>query len=333
MRESNQMRPPAQRRRYDRRVLPRASPFALAALLPFAACVAPAGELRAGPGYEDLWLGDRWLLREVCDPAPRGTPPLVRYHDQLVLPGSTDLLTRGEGPGLFPHHRGVFLGWNRVRYDGRSADFWHLRDGARIVREAHGVTFEPAACVRTASLAWIDGDGRTVLRETRRTRAAIEADDVMVLDYDIGLATAGGEVELDGDAQHAGFQFRAADEVAAAPDATVTVLAPGAAAVQDVPAGVRGAVIGDARWLAQRYTIAGRRCTVLLCDHPDNPRPTVYGVRPYGRFGAFPRVRLLPDRPAHLRYRLVVLAVDADDPRAGPAALEQRWQDFAAPAP
>lgn len=306
-------------------------PLAVAALALVAACAGSRCDVRPGPGYDDLWLDGRWLLREVCDPAPRGTPPLVRYHDEILLPGSTDFVTRGEGPGLYPHHRGVFLGWNHTRYDGRSADFWHLRDGARIVREAQGVDCEPGAVRRTTSLAWIDGAGHTVLREARRSRVAIEGSDVVVLDYDIVLTAADGEVDLDGDAQHAGFQFRAADEVSAAAEATVTVLAAGAAPVADVPEGVRGAVIADARWVAQRYTIAGRRCTVLHCDHPDNPRPTVYGVRPYGRFGAFPRVHLRPGEPAHLRYRLVVLAIADADPRAVPAALERRWQDFAAP--
>lgn len=304
--------------------------FAPVALSWFAACAGPQCEVRPGPGYEDLWLDGRWILREVCDPEPRGTPPLARYHEEVVLPGSAAFVTRGEGPGLYPHHRGVFLGWSRVRYDGRTADFWHLRDGARIVREAHDVGGEPGAAERLTSLAWIDGAGHTVLREARHTRAVAEDSDVVVLDYDIVLTTADDEVELDGDAQHAGFQFRAADEVAAAPASTATVLADGATPVADVPDGQSGAVIADARWVAQRYTIAGRRCTVLHCDHPDNPRPTVYGVRPYGRFGAFPRVQLRPGQPVRLRYRLVVLAVADQDPRATPAALEARWHDFAA---
>ncbi len=311
----------------------RLSRFALAALPFFAACAAPACEVRRGPGYDDLWLQGRWLLREVWDPTPRGTPPLVRYHDEIVLPGSAVFVTRGEGPGLYPHHRGVFLGWNRVHHDGRDTDFWHLRDGARIVRQANGVACERGGAARTTSLSWIDGTGRTVLREARRTLALPEGPDVLVLDYDIALTAVDGDIDLDGDAQHAGFQFRAADEVAASPADTVTVLAAGAAAVASVPEGVRGAVIADARWVAQRYTIAGRRCTVLHCDHPDNARPTVYGVRPYGRFGAFPRVHLAAGETVRLRYRITVLAVDDADPRVAPAALEQRWRDFGSTSP
>ncbi len=68
---------------------------------------------------------------------------------------------------------------------------------------------------------------------------------------------------------------------------------------------------------------------MLHLDHPGNPGPTVYGVRTYGRFGAFPRIRLLPGEPVRLRYRLVVLALAADDPRVGSLALEARWQEYA----
>jgi hypothetical protein len=294
-----------------------------------AACATASHELARGPAHDDLWIDGRWILREVHDRAPRGTPPLVRYHEQILLPGTSVFATRGEGPGLFPHHRGVFLGWNRVRHDGRSTDFWHLHDGARIVRDDDGVENAGSGFVRTAALAWIDGTGRTVLREHRRTRVATDGPEVLVLDYDITLATSGGAVELGGDAQHAGFQFRAADEVAEHPDATITLFSAGSVEVADVPASARGAVFASVRWAAQRYTIAGRRCTVLHCDHPGNPRPTVYGARPYGRFGAFPSLRLEPGQPARLRYRLAVLAVEDADPRVQPEALEQRWREFA----
>ena len=313
---------------YHRAVAHPRSQAALALAL-LSACSTPAFEVREGSGHDDLWLGGRWVLREVHDPRPRGTPPLVRYHQQIVLPGGTDFVTRGEGPGLYPHHRGVFLGWNQTRHGSRTTDFWHCRNGARIVRESASARFASGALTRTATLAWIDGSGQTVLRESRRTRIEAEGEDVVVLDYDIELHATAGEVVLDGDAQHAGFHFRAADEVAARPEATAVVFAEGARELTDVPASAKGAAFADARWVAQRYTIAGRPCTVLHLDHPGNPRPTVYGVRAYGRFGAFPRVRLVPGAPVRLRYRLVVLALAAGEARAGAAALERRWQEYA----
>ena len=56
------------------------------------------------------------------------------YH-HVYDPSGKMLLTKGPG-GLFPHHRGVFYGFNRISYaDGKKADVWHCTDTAlRLLR-------------------------------------------------------------------------------------------------------------------------------------------------------------------------------------------------------
>lgn len=55
-------------------------------------------------------------------------------------------------------------------------------------------------------------------------------------------------------------------------------------------------------------------------DHPDNPRPTVYNTRAYGRLGPFFRATLKEGEPLVVRYRLLVRALpDA----AGPVLVER----------
>jgi hypothetical protein len=41
-------------------------------------------------------------------------------------------------------------------------------------------------------------------------------------------------------------------------------------------------------------------------DGPGNPTPTTYSTRPYGRVGAFFTADVTPDKPLHLKYRLVI---------------------------
>ncbi len=132
-------------------------------------------------------------------------------------------------------------------------------------------------------------------------------------DYELRLEPAPGipSVALEGDAQHAGFQFRAVAEVAEREKET-TWLRSGAAT------GGKDDLWTDTRWVACRYTVGGVPVVVLHCDHPSNPKPVVYSTRAYGRFGAFFERTLEAGRPLTLRYRLVVLPGDQErsfDPR------------------
>jgi len=35
----------------------------------------------------------------------------------------------------YPHHRGVFIGWNKLQFDGNSYDTWHMTKGVRQVHQ------------------------------------------------------------------------------------------------------------------------------------------------------------------------------------------------------
>ena len=56
------------------------------------------------------------------------------YH-HLFSPTGCCLITKGPG-GLYPHHRGLFYGFNKISYgDGQTADVWHCRDGESQTHE------------------------------------------------------------------------------------------------------------------------------------------------------------------------------------------------------
>ncbi len=117
-------------------------------------------------------------------------------------------------------------------------------------------------------------------------------------------------MRLDGDPQHAGFHFRAAQEVSKNGKENTYYLRPDG----------KGK-IGDTRnwdpkkadpktvnlpWNACSFVIGGKRYTVLRINHPDNPKETRGSERDYGRFGDYFEYDLTPDKPLKLKYRVWV---------------------------
>src|SRR6185369_14605373 len=49
------------------------------------------------------------------------------YH-HVYGPGTKTIITKGPG-GLYPHHRGLYVAWNKTGYDGTESDFWHGSKG------------------------------------------------------------------------------------------------------------------------------------------------------------------------------------------------------------
>ena len=67
------------------------------------------------------------LVHKKWDPSdPR---PTCKLFHHVYAPDGT-LLTKGLG-GQFEHHRGLFVGWNRTRHNGKSYDFWHCSSWER----------------------------------------------------------------------------------------------------------------------------------------------------------------------------------------------------------
>ncbi|MCA8951167.1 MAG: PmoA family protein [Planctomycetes bacterium] len=65
------------------------------------------------------------LVREPHDPNAHLATSKVYHH---VYAPDGRLLTKGLG-GTFPHHRGLFVGWNKTTFGGTQHDFWHCGHG------------------------------------------------------------------------------------------------------------------------------------------------------------------------------------------------------------
>jgi hypothetical protein len=281
-----------------------------------------------GDGYRDLLYGEQPIDRYMTpryDPADKPTT----YKPYLHINGMHDdgFLTKGPG-GLDMHHRGVFFGF-RTQY----GDFWHCRQDESQRHDRYNVDREftgPVAARDSSVTNWIAKDGKTIARDTREVTAWRTAPDEVLLDFDVTLESLAGDLELGPDPHHGGFHFRASQEVAGSEtkrdQGKCTFVRPASAKL------VRDDTWSDTPWAAMLFPIQGNPYAVMLMDHPDNPRPTTYSTRGYGRFGAFFKATLPEGKPMHLRYRILVLD-GKTHPNPTAEELGPRYEDFVAPPP
>ena len=126
----------------------------------------------------------------------------------------------GKGAGLFNHHRGIFIGWNKVSSDLGNYDMWHRGGPGQgrydIVKFENTTTKNSGSIV--AHIKWRatnkDASGSDVIISERRAfRVSRPAGKYTQIDASFELK-AERDVSLGGDLQHAGVHFRAHTEVA-----------------------------------------------------------------------------------------------------------------------
>jgi hypothetical protein len=223
------------------------------------------------------------------------------WHQVLGLDGR--LLTKDLG-GDFEHHRGLFLGWNRVECGARRFDFWHCNKGesqrvAGISTEANALAGSGGEQVVT--IEWTGADGISVMREERRLSAQTLADAAYCLRVTSELRAIGDDVRLDGDAHHAGCHFRAVQTFAEKGADKLTYVLPGTAK------GGEDDLWTDCEWIAAVLPFEKGPVTVLRVEGPSNP-PATWSARPYGRFGAMGSATVTATRPLRLEWVYCVAA-------------------------
>jgi len=202
---------------------------------------------------------------------------------------------------LYPHHRGIFIGWNRLEFEGKRYDFWHMGEQGRVQKAERflELTAGPVFARSNSLVHWNDKDGRTIIAEQRKTTVFRQSEPtILLLDFVTELKAVSGDVFLNGDPEHAGFQYRPHDDVAKGDkDVKATYLFH-----KD---GIDPKKDKDLPWAAMSYGLNGRRYSVLYMDYLDNPRPVIYSAyRDYGRFGAFFKKKINADDTLTLRYRI-----------------------------
>jgi hypothetical protein len=201
---------------------------------------------------------------------------------------------------LYPHHRGIFIGWTKLEFSGDTYNFWGMAGG---VVQRHGKFLEqtagPVLARSKVLIHWNDKGSKPIIAERRQTTVFRQSDPtILLLDFQTELKAVRGDVFLNGDPEHGGFQYRAHNDVAAGN--------------KDVKAaylfhndGIDAHKDSDLPWAAMSYGLNGRRYSVQHMNHPGNPKSTFYSAnRDYGRFGAFFKQKIDAGKTLTLRYRI-----------------------------
>lgn len=295
-----------------------------ALILPIAISSAYAGgwSFADTAGARDVLLDGQPVLRHMnaWDPARRADT-FKTYTHIFAFDGRT-LLTKGVG-GKFTHHRGAFIGWNKTNFGGKDYDFWHGKGVER--KHVSYVAAEEKADAREATMVsltdWPTPEGQVVISEKQTVTARQLAPGLRQFDFTFVLKAPNGAVRLNGDPQHAGFHFRAAEEVEKHEKDTRYLRPPGAS-------GGKNDVWENCPWVVCDFTVEGRRYSVMHMNAPGNPTPAVFSTRAYGRFGAFFTTEVTPERPLTLRFRLLV----ADEATAAREDWAARYAAWTAPS-
>lgn len=246
-----------------------------------------------------LQRGGRVWLQRISGYRPGEHELSFKVYDHIYGHDADRPLTKGLG-GQFPHHRGLFLGWNQAKRCELTHDFWHGRTGevleeAEEKREVFGLG-KVCGSMRTHS-RWHLGSEETWIEETRTVTLWATAPGRRLFDVEVRLVNPGSKhVALRGDPHHAGLHLRLASEVEAVAKEVVWAW-PEKSIDQgnDIRAGA-SAAIGSIPW-------RGGSLVVGMQDQGPATADLRLCARGYGRFGVFREFEIPPGGEAALRVR------------------------------
>ena len=258
----------------------------------------------------------RFVYEAIDESSPERRDETYKPFCHVFRPGSSDaFLTKGPG-GKFPHHRGIYYGFSKCSYVGadgktqKNIDTWHCRKAHQVHREFLKQEAGADSATFTSRIEWIDNEGKPFASEKRSMTFSHEGS-ALIVDFDSTLKPLVPELTVDGDPQHAGFQYRANNHVAektakqtiytrpesgeAKPGATINW-----SAKSDTPQ------TRDLPWKVMTYVLDGKSFSVTYLDSKKNPKPARYSERDYGRFGSYFVAKATEEQPLTIHYRLVI---------------------------
>jgi ubiquinone/menaquinone biosynthesis C-methylase UbiE len=214
-----------------------------------------------------------------------------------------ELVTEWSADQQFPHHRGIYIGWNKIESDIGASDLWHLRSGERMfVRNVRHVGMRTNAVI-TAQVEWHaqkkDDSGDSILLvETRVLNIFQPEPNRTFVDAKFTLNPQ-RDLTLNGDLQHAGVHFRATHKLKDRTRETRYVWEP------DLP-GPGGKVVSkELKWARLIFPVEENWYTATQLDLPTNPTEEL-SWRDYGRFGFFFKRKLEWGDELELKYRFII---------------------------
>jgi hypothetical protein len=259
--------------------------------------------------YAELSVGKRPVLRYMYKALDESTKDArtstFKIYHHVYDPKGEKFVTKGLG-GLFPHHRGLFFGFNKVTYgEDKKCDVWHCTGDAYQSHEKFLINEGgPVYGRHKLAVAW-HGVKKEVFATEERDLTAYALPGGTLIEFASEVTPVIAPVHLDGDPQHAGFHFRAAQEV---PDKTakqtyyVRPDGPGKFGETRNWPGQKTHV--NLPWDACSFVIGDQRYTVAYLDRPENPKEARFSERDYGRFGSYFEKKLDKGDKLAVKYRI-----------------------------
>lgn len=247
----------------------------------------------------DVRLNGKPVLRwqYAFDPStPDRLHETYKPYLHVLDPDGREPITKGPG-GEFTHHRGWFLGWNKITTSSGTVDRWHMKGGNIVQQKVVSQKADKDSAAFTVLLHWQGATEAPILSEERTfTLLTAPAPAYVLVEMKSELTALAGETKLDGDPEHAGLQFRPAANINYL-ETTYTFPKPGADPKKD----------RDYPWVSEQMTVSGRKYTVAFLNHPANPTDAPFSAyRDYGRFGAFFRSTIPANGKLTIKGRLLI---------------------------
>ena len=255
----------------------------------------------------------RYMCKTYDTSSPDARNKTYKVFHHVYDPAGTRYVTNGghtdphasDKDLLYPHHRGLYFAFNKITYDGKTADIWHCTNGTH---SAHNKTiFEtggPIAADQRVLIDWVGQKGDVFAQEERQM-TVYKVPGGTLVEFATRLKPLVDKVKLDGDPQHSGFHFRAANEVSKTNKQTYYLRPDGKGAMGNTrnwdPKN-KGPI--NLPWDVMSFVLGGKRYSVEYIDSPSNPGEKRYSERDYGRFGCYFEYTLTPEHPLLLNHRI-----------------------------
>ena len=90
------------------------------------------GPNSGGPGQQVLVSAHGKPVAAFVHGEGQFKPYLHVYGEEGQLLTNAGLDPGGKPAGLYPHHRGIFIGWNKITSDLGTFDLWHFNNGGKM---------------------------------------------------------------------------------------------------------------------------------------------------------------------------------------------------------
>ena len=137
-----------------------------------------------------------------------------------------NLITNCDPNSLYPHHRGLFIGWSRIEFGGKEYDFWGMTRGntAQVHQRFLGQTAGPILAKSNALIHWDDSNDGTIITEQRQVTVFRQpAPAIALVEFKTELKAVNGDVFLISNKgedahkapEHGGIHYRPHNDTAA----------------------------------------------------------------------------------------------------------------------